>query len=62
MGHRAYIQNGKTLAYVTDFVVDTQSDMEKLPKMPAISPGSTCLVLDTVSVFMLNTEGEWKEL
>ena len=43
-----------------EYVLDTEADIANLPKTDA--PGSTAFVIDTSSVYMINTEGEWIEI
>ena len=44
-----------------EFIADTEADIVDLPT-ENIAPGSTCFVIKGSKVFMLNTEGEWKEV
>lgn len=54
-------QSGELEAYVTEFIADTEADMADVPtKNCAI--GSTCLVIETSNVYMLNNDREWKVL
>lgn len=57
---------GTPLDCQQEFVCDTRADVDNLPtqftdkdKCPT---GSTALVIDDSSVWMLNSEGVWKEL
>lgn len=54
-------QNDNISAYVTEFVADTEADIEKLPTH-AVAPGSTCIVAETSNVYILNTKHEWVKL
>lgn len=49
------------MPYVTEFVVNTKKDIEEI-NIETISPGSTCIVINDSSVYMLNTDKEWKLL
>lgn len=53
--------NGKTLYNQDEWVVDKVADLEKIPKERS-NMGSTALVIETSQVFMLNGDGEWKEI
>ncbi len=53
-------QQDKTYAYVTEYVADTVADVDTLPTTAA--PGSICIVIEDSSVYMLNTNREWKKL
>lgn len=46
--------------YVTEFIVDTESDLLDLPKQ--VSPGSTCIVSENGNVFILSVQKEWVKL
>lgn len=54
--------SGKTMAYVMEFVVDNLSDIDTLPIYPDCAPGSSCLVLENSSVWMLGTDNIWKQV
>ena len=43
-----------------DYVADTESDVAELPTN--ISPGSTCIVLETSTVYILSTDKVWTEV
>lgn len=53
-------QGERSTAYVTEYVADTETDIVNLPTNSA--PGSTCLVIETSNVYMLNNKKEWKKL
>lgn len=56
-------QNEHTSVYVTEFVADTEDDIKDLPTEPSkVYPGSTCIVVATASVYMLNNQQEWIKL
>ena len=50
--YRLYRQNDDTQAYVTEYVADTDTDVADLPT--DVYPGSTCIVADSASVYILN--------
>lgn len=54
-------QGDKTMPHVGEFVADTESDVSKI-STSSISPGSTCIVIETSNVYMLNSSKEWKLL
>ena len=46
-----------------DFYADAAADVADLPKMDdGIAPGSTCLVIATSDVYMLDSTDTWKVL
>jgi hypothetical protein len=47
-------QNDNISAYVTEFVVDNEEDIQELPTN--VFPGSTCIVTSTSNVYMLNNQ------
>lgn len=53
-------QSDHATAYVTEFVADTEADVANLPT--TVAPGSTCIVIDTSNVYMLNNKKEWKQI
>lgn len=53
-------QGEHSTAYVTEYVADTTADVADLPTNNA--PGSTCIVIETADVYMLNNKKEWKKL
>lgn len=42
--------------YKHDYIVDTESDIETMPKC---SVGSSALVVETGAVYMVNASGAW---
>lgn len=46
--------------YVVEYVADKESDIKNLPTH--VAPGSTCIVVESSSVYMLNNNKEWKVL
>lgn len=55
-------QSGVTNGYLQSFNADKRKDIETLPVPPDCKAGSDCLVIEDGSVWMLNSEGIWKEL
>ena len=59
-------EQGDTVDYgVLSLVADTSDDLEELKANYNASntrPGSTCLVINTSTVYMMNSLGEWKPL
>lgn len=53
-------QSGHTAYGLCEFVIDTPADLENLPI--DVPMGSTALVISNSSVYMLNGQGEWKEI
>lgn len=49
-----------TTPYVVELVADSDSDIISLPT--TFSPGSTCIVVASSNVYMLNNQKEWKPL
>lgn len=44
---------------------DNASDVAKLPDFAErnhLKPGSTCLIIDTSEVYMMDSQGNWKPL
>lgn len=58
--YRLYKQNDDIQAYVTEFVADTVEDVKDLPT--TVYPGSTCIVTENSSVYMLNASKQWVEI
>lgn len=56
-----YIAQGENISYnVVELAADFRNDVDTLPTNYA--PGSTCLVIEDGSVWMLNSKKEWVEL
>lgn len=53
-------QNGDVVYDIKDFVCDTPDDLENLPKN--CDMGSTCLIISTSEVYMMNSSREWVKL
>lgn len=49
-----------TLYGVNSYVADDETDIKDLPV--DVQPGSTCIVVNPTSVYMLNTKQEWVKL
>lgn len=43
-----------------EYYADTEADIESLPANAPM--GSSCFVIDTANVYILNSEGEWKKI
>lgn len=48
----------KTSAYVEELLADTEADLATIP-IELLSPGSTCIIADTATVYILNTKKQW---
>lgn len=46
--------------YVMEYIADTEDDIKNLTTNA--TPGSTCLVIETAEVYMINGNHEWKKL
>lgn len=46
---------------IKEYIVDTADEIDQLPKDPTYM-GSSAIVIDPFSVYMLNGSGEWREL
>lgn len=55
-------QSGRDSAYVTEFVIDKIEDVSSLPVYPNVSKGSSALVLENSSVYILGGENQWVEI
>lgn len=51
---------GHTVYGVTEYVIDSEDDVQSLPT--SAKPGSTAICIATSSVYMLNSERKWVEL
>lgn len=61
MGYKVTKQNGKTEAYVAELIADTVADLNNI-NVNNYAAGSTCLVVATKDVYILNTQKEWAVL
>lgn len=52
-------QSGKTTAYCNEYFADTEADVALIP-IKSCAPGTIVLVIETGSVYMLNSKREWK--
>lgn len=52
-------QGNNVTAYLKEFIVDMQSDIDTLPTFPKCAIGSSCLVLETSDVYMLGNDNQW---
>lgn len=55
-------QSGKSTAYITEFIVDTIAEIANLPLYPNVSKGSSALILENSSVYILSGKNEWKQI
>ena len=62
MAYNVVKQSGVTPGYIMSFQVNTRDEIEDLPIPPDAMPGSDCIVIEDASVWLLNSEGEWKEM
>ena len=49
---------------IADFFCDDDNDLKDLPKFAQdnkLSMGSTCYCIDTASLYMMKSTGEWKK-
>ena len=60
MGYRLYKNDNDYPGYHAEYIVDTLADMQDVPTKCEV--GSSCLVLEDSSVWVLNTEKEWVEI
>lgn len=60
MGYQLYKNDNGFPGYHEEYIVDTRMDMHTVPR--DCEPGSTCLVIEDSSVWVLNTNHEWKEI
>lgn len=44
-----------------EFILDTIADLDSIIA-ESCSPGSTCFIIETSSVYMLDNNKEWKEI
>lgn len=61
MAYRITSQRGEVEAYVMELVCDTEVDVATLPTVNC-EAGSTCLVIETSNVYVLNSKKEWKKI
>ena len=60
MGYKLYKNDNGYPGYHSEYVVDTRAEMKDVPT--TCETGSTCIVLEDSSVWMLDTEKHWKEI
>ena len=53
-------QSGNVQYNVVELIIDTAAEIIDLPTN--VAPGSTCFVIENSTAYMLNGNGEWKEL
>lgn len=55
-------QGDTTTPYVTSLTVDTAAEVSNLPIQPEVATGSTCFVIATGAIYMLNSVNQWVEI
>ena len=60
MAYSAYQNSDNLVPYYVDLVADEVADIDTLPT--DFAPGSTCLVIENSSVYVLGVNGVWKEI
>lgn len=58
MGYKVTKQNGETEAYVAELIADTVADLPNI-NVNNYAAGSSCLVIATQDVYILNTQKQW---
>jgi hypothetical protein len=61
MAYNITSQRGEVEAYVMELVCDTEADVSTLPTSNCAA-GSTCLVIESSNVYVLNSEKVWKKI
>ena len=61
MGYILYVNDNDYPGYHVEYIVDTRADMANVPTDKA-APGSSCLVTEDSSVWVLNTQRRWVEI
>lgn len=54
-----YSQNGKPSYGVKKYIIDDASGIEELPTDGSVSVGSSCLVIATGDIYIMNSEHKW---
>ena len=44
-----------------EYILDKEEDLDKVP-VNGCAPGSTCFIIETSDVYMLNSNKEWKKI
>ena len=60
MAHKITTNGNIVQPSVVEIVADTVADVENLPKYVGV--GSTCIVIENSSVYMLGNDNEWHEI
>ena len=60
MASKVYKNGDNTQSGLVELVADTVADIDSLGT--SYYPGSTCLVTENSSVYMLSPDGQWREL
>ncbi len=53
-------QGAKEAPYVGEYIADTEADIANLPTH--VAPGSTCIVIESSNVYMLDNTKTWRQL
>lgn len=57
-----YMSQGEAISHkIVQFAADTRADIANLPTS-TIEAGSSCIVIEDSSVWMLNSEKQWIEI
>lgn len=60
MAHKITANGNIVQPSVVEIIADTIADVENLPKYVGV--GSTCIVIENSSVYMLGNDNEWHEI
>ena len=60
MAYKMISTNGQVQYNISEFVIDSSADLASLPKNSAM--GSSALCLSDGSVYVKDSNGEWKEV
>ncbi len=52
-------QGGRETTYLTEFIVDTEEEIEDLPVYPNVAKGSLAIVIENKNVYVLNGQNQW---
>lgn len=55
-------QGDRVTTYLTDFVIDSESELENLPIFPNVAKGSICLCIENGFLYILDGSNKWKSL
>lgn len=60
MAYSVYRNSDHTAAYVNELIADTTADIENLPT--DYTPGSTCIVIEDSSIWILGNDKAWHKI